>query len=34
MTLLDAPEFDEAKDRRQHLMLYSAAGLLYVYLIS
>lgn len=33
MTLLDAPEFDEAKDRRQHLMLYSAAGLLCVLFI-
>jgi hypothetical protein len=28
MTLLDAPEFDEARDRRRHVILYSAAGLL------
>jgi hypothetical protein len=27
MTLLDAPVFDEARDRRRHLILYSAAGL-------
>jgi hypothetical protein len=30
MTLLDAPEFDEARDRRQHVMMYSLAGLLLV----
>jgi hypothetical protein len=28
MTLLDAPQFDEARDRRRHVILYSAVGLL------
>lgn len=28
MTLLDAPKFDEARDRRNRLMVYSAGGLL------
>jgi hypothetical protein len=28
MTLLDAPEFDEARDRRRHVILYSTAGVL------
>jgi hypothetical protein len=28
MTLLDAPEFDEARDRRRRVILYSAGGLL------
>lgn len=28
MTLLDAPVFDEARDRRRRVILYSAAGLL------
>lgn len=27
MTLMDAPKFDEARDRRRHLMLSGAAGL-------
>jgi len=28
MTLLDAPVFDEARDRRRHVILYSSGGLL------
>ena len=28
MTLLDAPKFDEARDRRNRLMAYSGGGLL------
>ena len=30
MTLLDAPKFDEARDRRKHVIAYSTAGLLLV----
>lgn len=30
MTLLDAPKFDEAKDRRRTRMIYGGAGLLFV----
>jgi hypothetical protein len=30
MTLLDAPEFDEVRDRRRRVMSWSAAGLLFV----
>jgi hypothetical protein len=30
MTLLDAPPFDEARDRRRRVISYSAAGLLFV----
>jgi hypothetical protein len=30
MTLLDAPAFDEARERRRRVMLYSAGGLLFV----
>jgi hypothetical protein len=33
MTLLDAPKFDEARDRRKHVIIYSAAGLLLVLFI-
>jgi hypothetical protein len=34
MTLLDAPKFDEARDRRNRLMLSSSAGLLFVLFIA
>jgi hypothetical protein len=34
MTLLDAPKFDEARDRRNRLLLSSGAGLLFVLFIS
>ena len=30
MTLLDAPPYDEARERRRRVMMYSAAGLLFV----
>jgi hypothetical protein len=33
MTLLDAPEFNEERDRRIHLILYSAGGALLVLLL-
>ena len=33
MTLLDAPKFDEARDRRNRLMVYSAGGLLLVLIV-
>src|SRR5271157_5554027 len=33
MTLLDAPKFDEARDRRRQLMIYSGAGLVFVLLV-
>jgi hypothetical protein len=34
MTLLDAPVFDEARSRRRHVILYSAAGLLLVLFVA
>ena len=34
MTLLDAPVFDEAKDRRRTVILYSSLGTLFVLLIT
>jgi hypothetical protein len=34
MTLLDAPAFDEVRDRRRRVMLFSGAGLLVVLFIS
>lgn len=30
MTLLDAPVFDEVRDRRRHMILYGSAGLLFL----
>ena len=33
MTLLDAPVFDEARERRRHVILYSAGGLLLVVIV-
>lgn len=34
MTLLDAPKFDEARDRRMRAILYSAVGAIFVLLIT
>jgi hypothetical protein len=34
MTLLDAPKFDAARDRRKQVFLYSTAGFLFVLLIA
>jgi|SRR6476646_4161974 hypothetical protein len=33
MTLLDAPVFDEARDRRRQLILYSGAGLVFLLIV-
>jgi hypothetical protein len=34
MTLLDAPVYDEARDRRRQLLIYSGAGLLFVLIVT
>jgi hypothetical protein len=34
MTLLDAPKFDEVRDRRNRIILFSSAGLVFILLIS
>jgi len=33
MTLLDAPKFDEARELRNRVMLYSGGGLLFVLIV-
>jgi hypothetical protein len=33
MTLLDAPAFDEARDRRRQVILYSSAGLVFILIV-
>ena len=34
MTLLDAPEFDAARERRKRIILYSAAGAIFVLFVA
>ena len=33
MTLLDAPKFDEVRDRRNRVMLYSGGSLLFILIV-